>query len=129
MHAVPIESPLESGVPDVNFLSGWIELKHLETWPVREDTIVQPRHFTPEQRLWLTKRCTAGGSAWLLLRVRREWCLVWGAAAAECLGVSWRRSDIVAAGGRPTGPIYHWPTPPESKDLIRQLLHRNWLHV
>lgn len=128
LHAVAIESPIEPGTPDVNCSIGWIELKHLHEWPVRTNTIVQPEHFTPEQRLWLTKRCAVGGSAWLLLRVGREWCLVWGKAAAEHLGVSWRAVDIVTIGNRPAGPIYHWPTPPDSKDLIRQLLHRNWLH-
>lgn len=122
LHGVAIESPLEPGTPDVNCSVGWIELKHLEDWPVREGTIVVPRHFKPEQRAWLRHRCQAGGKAWLLLRVGHHWSLIWGVAAAEHLGVHWTRSDL----STPSTHILPWATPPSSADLIRALVLRPW---
>lgn len=136
LHAVPIESPIEPGTPDVNCTHGWIELKHLEVWPKHEQTIVQPRHFEPEQRLWLKKRCAMGGRAWLLLRVHHDWCLVWGAHAATHLGVNWRRSDLVGPAPHVTtahpnvlgkGPVLHWPNTPSSAELTRAIVLRDWL--
>lgn len=123
LHAVAIESPIEPGTPDVNCTAGWIELKHLNVWPVRDTSIVIPRHFEPEQRLWLAKRCRHGGSAWLLLRVGRAWCLVWGTSASEYLGISWTRPDLTA----PAPDRLYWHSPPSSAELIKALTMRNWL--
>lgn len=123
LHAVAIESPIEPGTPDVNCTAGWIELKHLNVWPAGSQTVVQPRHFESEQRLWLRKRCEARGHAWLLLRVGREWCLVWGATAAKAVGVSWPRTAFMQY----YPDRLYWPTPPSSTDLIRALLIRKWL--
>jgi hypothetical protein len=125
LHAVAIESPIEPGTPDVNCTAGWIELKHLNVWPVNNSTVVVPRHFKPEQRMWLRNRCAKGGSAWLLLRVGRSWCLVWGRCASEYLGVTWTRLDLVRPPGLCT---IHWPSAPSSTELIKALTMRNWLH-
>lgn len=122
LHAVAIESPIEPGTPDVNCSAGWIELKHLNVWPVGAQTVVQPRHFEPEQRLWLQKRCVVG-KAWLLLRVGREWCLVWGATAGKHVGVSWTRTAFMQY----CPDRLYWPTPPSSSDLIKALVIRKWL--
>lgn len=138
LHAVAIENTLEAGTPDVNCTAGWIEVKQLDDWPKRADTIVQPRHFKPEQRHWLIKRCQAGGRAWVLLCVGGEWCLCWGAAAAKHLGVSWKRSDLVrdpedgvvrakygsVAFGSEAG--LYWTSKPDSRSLIHALLIRHW---
>lgn len=73
------EDTLRKGVPDVSFgakgVQGWIELKCLRSWPVREDTTVKIKHFTETQRVWLWKRGTWGGHTWLLLKVDRYWLL------------------------------------------------------
>lgn len=83
---VRIESPMSSGVPDVNYIQGWVELKYAKRWPPRGGPL-RIDHFTHEQRNWLTRRRLAGGRAWLLLKVgRSEWLLFDGLVAARYLG-------------------------------------------
>ena len=128
LHAVPIESPLEPGTPDVNCSAGWLELKSLREWPKRESSVVVPPHFEPEQRFFLRHRCTAGGNAWLLLRVGREWCLLWGSHAAEALGISLTRLELQsewAVAGRQLRR--YWPKAPNSNELMKALLVGRWL--
>lgn len=87
LHPVRIENIVASGTPDVNYTHGWIELKYLGSWPVRAETIVTIDHFTPQQRVWLTKRSLAGGRAFLLLKVgKNDWLLFSGIVAAQCIG-------------------------------------------
>lgn len=132
LHAVAVENSIGGGdgTPDVNCTAGWIEVKQLDDWPVRDTTIVQPRHFTPEQRHWLKKRCQAGGRAWVLLCVGSEWVLMWGEAAARQLGVSWTRSDLTRRGkphvAEVSRHVFHWTLHPTSNDLIHTLLIRHW---
>ncbi|MHB1099495.1 MAG: hypothetical protein ACYCZR_08070, partial [Burkholderiales bacterium] len=70
------EDALNPGIPDLSYsgngVHGWIELKWLEAWPKREDTIVRILHYTKEQKHFLLSRGRAGGRCWLLLRVGRE---------------------------------------------------------
>lgn len=82
-----IESHLTgSGIPDVNYNKGWIELKYAERWPPRGGPL-RVDHFTKEQRGWLAKRRKAGGRAFLLLKVGdAEWLLFDGLVAAAMLG-------------------------------------------
>lgn len=84
-HAVPVENPALPGTPDVNYIGGWIELKQIEEWPKRDDTVVMIEHYTPQQRVWAIRRRRAGGTCWLLLQCRREWLLFDGAVAATHL--------------------------------------------
>ena len=96
----PVENPAWPGTPDVNYLHGWIELKQLPEWPVRTNTPVQVEHFTPQQRIWLKKRCKAGGDAWLLLQVKKEWLLFDGTTAAYVLGKDTTRLQLIASAQR-----------------------------
>lgn len=82
-----IESHLTaSGIPDVNYNKGWVELKYAERWPPRKGPL-RVDHFTPEQRGWLVQRRQAGGLAFLLLKVgQTEWLLFDGRVAAAVLG-------------------------------------------
>lgn len=81
-----IESPISSGVPDVNYTHGWVELKYSPQWPPRGGPL-RIDHFTPAQRGWLTAREKAGGRAFLMLKVgRKEWLLFHGTVAARYLG-------------------------------------------
>ena len=70
------EDALNSGIPDLSYaggaVNGWIELKWLEAWPKREDTIAKIAHYTKEQKHFLLSRGRAGGRCWLLLRVGNE---------------------------------------------------------
>lgn len=125
IHGVAIENSVDAGTPDFNCTAGWIEIKQLDEWPKRDSVIVKPRHFKPEQRHFLQKRCQAGGRAWLLLCVGNEWCLVWGLAAALHVGVSWTRREFQVEPGD-TSQVVYWKTTPFSFELIHTLLIRHW---
>lgn len=87
LHAVSVENGMtHPGTPDVSYAGGWIENKAMEHWPVKPETPLRVDHFTPQQRIWLIRRRRAGGRAFLLLTVGRDWLLFDGAVAAECLG-------------------------------------------
>jgi hypothetical protein len=115
LHAVAIENALDKGTPDVNCLAGWIELKQIDDWPRRESTPVQVHHFRPEQRTWLRARCEHGGNAWVLLRVGKEWLLLWGAQAASELGRLPRALLVNLA-------VRHWPDGLNEQELVETLL-------
>lgn len=99
---VAIENGISAGVPDVNYLFGWIELKQVREWPKRDTTPLRCDHFTPQQRRWLARRHKAGGAVYVLLKVAREWILLDGEVAVEHLGRT-TRAEIynVAAGAWP----------------------------
>lgn len=88
LHAISVENPCLPGTPDVNYVEGWVELKCVEKWPKREDTILRLDHFTPQQKLFLRKRWAKGGNAFLLLQVEQDWLLFDGPTAAEVVGCS-----------------------------------------
>lgn len=94
LHAFAVENPAWPGTPDVNYREGWLELKELPEWPVREDTVVPLPHFTPQQRIFLTRRSHAGGQVYMLLKVRQDWYLIEGAVAATIVGKTATRKDI-----------------------------------
>ena len=85
LHAKPVENSVGPGTPDVNCIPGWLELKWLRYWPKRKETVVALPHYTKQQRMWLRKRWSLGGGAWLLLQCRREW-LLFDAPAAQAVG-------------------------------------------
>jgi len=92
---VRVENPIHPGTPDVNLADGrWIELKSVQA-PVREDSILRVKHFTPQQRVWLFRRCRAvPGGALLLLEVRGDdgrgalWLLFDGDVASKVVGMA-----------------------------------------
>jgi hypothetical protein len=90
------EDKLNLGVADVSFClggrHGWMELKQLDAWPVRDATPVRMPHFTAEQRLWLRRKGIAAGNTWLLMNVRD--------ARGEWLLFPWDRLDDVGRGTR-----------------------------
>lgn len=86
LDAVAVENPVYPGTPDINFVEGWIELKILDAWPKRASTKVTIRCFTPQQRIWLHRRCRRGGRAFFLLKVDNDWLLFDGMTAAEQIG-------------------------------------------
>lgn len=96
LHPVRVDNSAGAGTPDVNFgctvngdlLQGWIELKWERHWPMFPQAPLKVDHFTPQQRLWLRKRCKLGGVALLLLQVGNEWLLFDGRVAARFLGES-----------------------------------------
>lgn len=108
LHPVAVESGwVCPGIPDLNYLGGWIELKCVKAWPVRESTPLRVDHFENEQRIWLRKRATYNFRAgmppgsWLLLRVGEgalaDWLLFQGDVAADRLGYSTKAELITWA--------------------------------
>lgn len=71
--SVRIESSASGGVPDVAYskdgVHGWIELKFIPSWPVRESTPLRVPHLTPQQRLFILKHGSAGEHCFLFLKV------------------------------------------------------------
>jgi len=98
LDAQSVENGCVPGMPDVNYVHGWIELKSAERFPVGLGVLhgaVDKDHFTPQQRVWLRRRRRAGGEAWLLLKVAHDWFLLDGLWAAEHLGIDATRNDIL----------------------------------
>jgi hypothetical protein len=82
---VRIENKLEKGVPDVNYVEGWVELKWVRKAPKNPETILMIDHYTTEQRTWAIRRHHAKGKIFLLLKVGVWWMVLSGACAAEHL--------------------------------------------
>ncbi len=121
LHAIPVENRVGVlGCPDVNYVEGWIELKWLRAWPKREATPVTIDHFTRAQRRWLCKRYMAGGNAWMLLQVQREWLLFTGRDAKDYVGFLTRKGLYKVARARWTAGI--------NKEGLIACLQRDWDH-
>jgi len=116
--AVAVENPAHPGTPDVNYADGWIELKKIASWPKRETTTVQLPHFTPQQRIWLSRRARAGGTVWVLLQVGQEWLLFDGVVAAKVLGDS-TQAELVSAS------LHVWAGGAEAERGLKCLLQKN----
>lgn len=82
---IPVENSACPGTPDINFRSGWIELKKLKAWPKRDLPVLMP-HFHPGQIAWILRRTLRGGLVLFLLNVGKEYILLDGAFAAERIG-------------------------------------------
>ena len=83
---ISVENPVHPGTPYVNCTVGWIELKYAAAWPMRDSTPLRLPHFSPEQRVWLTRRWRSDQRAWLLLLVDQQWMLFPGETAAIFVG-------------------------------------------
>lgn len=83
----PVENRVGSGMPDLNYIHGWIELKYMRHWPKGAD--VNPVRFTHPllvpQRVWINRRLRCGGRVHVLVKVSHDWLLFTGAWAAEHL--------------------------------------------
>lgn len=79
------EDKFTTGIPDVSYaidgVSGWIELKCLEAWPLNNIAVKVP-HFSPDQKLWLFMRGRYG-HAFFFLKVDKEYLLIDGRDAMK----------------------------------------------
>lgn len=114
LDAFSVENLCGSGTPDVNYMEGWIELKHKDEWPKRATSVVRLPHFTPQQRLRLRRRWHLGGNAYLLLQVEQDWLLFDGGTAAVHVGRCDRSTLESIAKAR-------WHSPNLAVDLPPQL--------
>lgn len=113
-HLERVENRVNEGTPDVNYCfngergEGWLELKDIERWPARDDTIVRIEHVTEVQRAWWRARRAAGGAVFVLLRVHsphRQYLLFEGYAASNCLGLV-DRSGLISFAQIADGPAF-----------------------
>lgn len=100
-HVVAVENDVLPGYPDiegvVNRFGFVIELKLIQSWPVRPRTPVRISHFTKQQKLFLRSRWRAGGAAFLLLRVvdSKEWLLFSGSDVRE-IGETLTKGELLS---------------------------------
>jgi hypothetical protein len=113
LDAQAVENPIRPGTPDVNYVEGWLELKWLERWPVRGG-VVNIKHFTPQQRIWLKRRWNKGGRVYLLLNVGRDWLLFNGLVASSVIG-NMNKEELIAVCDK------HWHTRINKDELIKEL--------
>lgn len=77
---IRIESPITPGIPDVYYrlrgVGGWVELKEHDGWPARPGTALRLPHLRLEQVIWLEAERAAGGMAFLLLQIGRDYVLL-----------------------------------------------------
>lgn len=90
---VRVENAVGPGTPDIEYVGGWIESKLLKQWPKRLDTIVQVRHYVPEQRAWHVKRRKAGGRVHVVIQIGDDVLVFDAMDAAQGLGF-WTRAEM-----------------------------------
>ena len=76
LNAVAIESPGTGlGIPDINFIGGWMDCKWMRYWPKNADTrpVKFPHPLSKEQQVWLWRRERYGGTALVVAQVSRSW--------------------------------------------------------
>ena len=117
-HIIAIENDVLPGTPDMNLcINGaeyWVELKFLDKWPIRPQTPVKIKHFTPVQRLFLRQRWNAGGASFLLLKVgeTRQYLLFIG---AHCQGIG----ETLTTASLLTMAEKVWHNQVDAKELIQ----------
>lgn len=114
MNPQAVENSVGPGTPDVNYVQGWLELKQVPKWPERPESPLRIEHFTPQQRIWLRNRCRFGGLAFVLVRIDRDWLLMWGATAAEMLGYV-KKAELIK------NAVAFWSDRLNEQELVRCL--------
>lgn len=73
------EDKYSEGIPDLSYgiggVNGWIELKYLPEWPLRNDVYVKPDRFTANQVNWLISRGKKGGKCFIFIKIGDEYFL------------------------------------------------------
>jgi hypothetical protein len=103
-----VENRVKKDTPDLYFatkahclpdrpLTGWIELKVLDAFPVKATTTVKLPHWTNGQRYWALRHRTHGGNTWLVVQVGDEVFLLNGPELAtnDWTQAEWRSFGVV----------------------------------
>jgi hypothetical protein len=115
---IRVENRALKGTPDVNYIYGWLELKHADRWPPKGGPLQLKHAPTPEQRVFLLRREGLGGRAFLCLRVGKEWFLINGWVAHEMWGVGRLPPDRKEIEER---CFYRAKTPKEIAERLREI--------
>lgn len=75
-----VENPASPGTLDVYYtmnsgIMGWVELKHVHTWPKRDSTIIRVKHFSPQQKSFLRRHGRVGGNVKVLIQIEKDYFL------------------------------------------------------
>jgi len=107
-----IEAKSDDGVPDWNYVNGWIELKLVARWPVRGGPLRLPHPArVKRQAIWALRRWRAGGKAHLLLVVGEEWLVLDAPTFFDLALHGSTREHLLARAVR------HWPRLDEGEML------------
>ena len=97
-----VENRVKKDTPDLYFstkaqpatddrpLTGWIELKCLDAFPVKPTTTVKLARWTNGQRHWAIRHKTHGGNTWLVVQAGAE---VFVFNAAELATNDWTQAE------------------------------------
>jgi len=86
LDACSIESPMTGiGIPDVNYIGGWIECKSMKAWPkgCDKNPVKFDHALSKEQQVWLYRRERAGGVALVCAKVSTSWFFFSGRTIKE----------------------------------------------
>ena len=91
-HVSRIESSAGNGIPDLTFgisaKQGWVELKYIPEWPVREGTKLK-LPLRPEQKHWIKARGSLSGDVWVFVRVMDTFFLLSWFKALDAAEEGW----------------------------------------
>jgi hypothetical protein len=103
-----VENRVKKDTPDLYFstkaspatdnrpLTGWIELKCLDAFPVKATTTIKLPHWTNGQRYWAIRHQINGGNTWLVVQVGDE-VFVFNAAelaTSDWTQAMWRKYSV-----------------------------------
>ena len=87
LHLERIENVVGAGIPDIHASNGvmemWIELKQIDSFPVRPTTLVLDQCIRSTQKAWMNHWTSRGCTAFVLVKIDSEYYLVNGAKCWE----------------------------------------------
>lgn len=123
-HVIRVENVVGSGTPDVNYCingaEGWIELKHLPSWPKNKASVVRIPHkrLFKVQCAWLHARSVIGGRSWLFVQVGTDYILFNGTCALLI------ERGLTRAGWEAIATA-RWERSVDAIDLVKHLCSRD----
>lgn len=106
-HVQSHEDRYSEGIPDLSFgllgVGGWIELKQINSWPIKAATVVKPKKFTPAQANWLLRRGKKSGFCYVLVKVAQHDFFLFNFVEARALREGRTKAWYLANN------LKHWP--------------------
>lgn len=106
-HVQSHEDRYSEGIPDLSFgvigANGWLELKQVNSWPMKAESLVKPKKFTPAQVNWLLRRGKKAGSCYVLVKVAQHDFFLFNFTEARALREGRTKEWYLASC------LKHWP--------------------